>query len=81
MAMSIHGLSLQRLFRLKEATSQIFMFGEKHKSLYHTIRSNVRGGLAIVYNRMQIADETRIKSEYYGSEARVTKSVIGYDIR
>ena len=81
LAMSIHGLALKRLFHLKEETSQIFMFGQRHKELYHLVRDNIRGGLAIVYNRMQIAGETVIKREYYGADALVTRSVVGYDIR
>ena len=78
-AISLPGLSIQYLFKLKDKSAPIFMFGEQYKELFSLIRQNVRGGLSMVYSRYQECDITKIKPEYFGELAKTTKSCIGYD--
>ena len=79
-AISMPGLAIQRLFQLKDPQAAILLFGEKNKDLYHLIRSGIRGGLSMVFNRYQHAEETKIKQEYFCEQAELTKSCHGFDV-
>ena len=43
----------------------LMLFGEQNKDLHHTIKSNIRGGLSVVFFRYQQQHKTKIKEEYY----------------
>lgn len=79
-AISVPGLSLQYLFKTKDPKALISMFGYKHKDLYHLVRSNIRGGLSMVFHRYHAEDKTYIKQQYFGSKAEVCQSIQGLDI-
>ena len=79
-AISIPGLSIRHLFNLKDSNSPIMMFGEQNKDLYYMIRSNIRGGLSMVFSRYQEVEKTVIKKEYYAEQAKTTQSVLGLDV-
>ena len=80
MASSMPGLAIQRMMTLKNSMASIFLFGDRQKDLYHTVRANIRGGQSIVWNRYQEKDVTKIKSEYFGEAAKTTAVCLGVDI-
>ena len=54
------------------------LFPKRHADLYHTLRSNITGGLSIVFIRLAIEDETKIcPHEIFNPET--CKKVIGLD--
>ena len=79
-AVSISGMSIRYLFKLKEADQPVFLFGNRFQDIYHLIRSNIRGGLSLVFNRFQMRDETKIRPETYGESCHKTKTCLGYDV-
>ena len=79
-AVSISGMSIRYLFKLKEAYNPVFLFGKKFQDIYHMVRSNIRGGLSLVFNRYQMKDVTKIRPDHYGNAARFTKVCLGYDV-
>lgn len=79
-AISVPGLAIRHLFDLKEKKAPIMLFGEQNKDLYHLIRSNIRGGLSMVFSRYQEVGVTNIKKEYYDKQAKSTQSVLGLDV-
>lgn len=78
-ALSVPGLSIRLLFDLKPPDQNIYLLGEQNKDLYHLIRENIRGGPSIVFNRYQKTNETKVKPEYFGADAKNTKGVLGVD--
>jgi hypothetical protein len=78
-AVSVPGLAIQYLFQVKDKDSPIFLFGERHKDLYHLVRDNIRGGLSMVFTRYQHIDNTKIKPEIFGVAAKTTKGTLGVD--
>ena len=79
-AISIPGLSLQYLFQTKDSRAPIFMFGQKNRDLYDLIKSQIRGGLSMVYSRWQQVGVTQIKPETFGEAAKTTQSCEGQDV-
>jgi hypothetical protein len=78
-AISIPGLAIQYLFKVKDQDSPIFLYGDRHKDLYHLVRENIRGGLSMVFSRYQKIGSTKIKPDYFGDAAKVTKGAVGVD--
>ena len=54
------------------------LFSKKHADLYRTLRSNITGGLSIVFTRLAIKDETKIRPHEV-SNPETCKKVIGLD--
>ena len=54
------------------------LFPKRHADLYHTLRSNITGGLSIVFTRLAIKDETKIRPHEV-SNPETCKKVIGLD--
>jgi len=80
MAFSMPGLAIKRLFDLKQKNAQLFLYGEKDKDLYNLVKQNIRGGMSIIFHRYQHSETTKIKSKYYGEDAKTTKVCLGVDI-
>ena len=80
MAISMPGLAVRRLFQLKDCDAPILLFGEKNKDIYHLVKSQIRGGLSIIFSRYQHSGKTKIKQEYFGCEAKSTKKCYGVDV-
>lgn len=76
----ILGLSIRYLFQLKDPDAPIMMFSGNHSHLYHLVRSNIRGGLSLVFNRWQESEKTRINPHYFGANAKITKNCTGIDV-
>lgn len=79
-AISIPGLAIQYLFQCKDTEAPILMFGKKNSDLYELVKSQIRGGLSMVYSRWQQVDKTKIKPEIFGASAKTTQSCEGQDI-
>lgn len=78
-AISVPGLAIRYLFQLKDPEAPIFLFGERFKDIHQLIKTNIRGGLSMVFSRYQEAGVTKIKPEYFGSDAKETQVCVGYD--
>jgi len=78
-AISVPGLAIQYLFKLKDPEAPIFLFGERFKDIYELIKRNIRGGLSMVFSRYQEANVTKIKPEYFGQLAKQSQTCVGYD--
>ena len=78
-AISVPGLAVQYLFQLKNPDNPIVLFGEKFKDLHNLVRNSIRGGLSLVFCRLQEAGKTKIKEQYFGENAKPTKVCEGWD--
>lgn len=56
------------------------LFGEKHKDLYHLIRSQIRGGLSMVWTRYHEAGVTNIRERELDSASQMCQSAHGFDV-
>ena len=71
-AISVPGLAIQYLFQLKDPEAPIFLFEDRFKDIHQLIKSNIRGGLSMVFSRYQESGVTKIKPEYFGEYAKTT---------
>ena len=74
-ALSLSGMATRYLFQLKDPEHHIYLFGNKHSDLYHLMRSQIRGGLSMVYNRYQEQGKTRVRPE-----GETTQICEGWDV-
>ena len=79
-ALSLPGLSLELLFQLNDQdTSFCFVvFNNKHADLHTRIKQNIVGGPSIVWNRLAVKNETKIRPHDY-PDAKAVKTNLGYD--
>eukprot|EP00158_Paraphelidium_tribonemae_P000621 Partr_v1_DN22998_c0_g1_i3_m42543 putative protein Hydra magnipapillata len=69
---SIPGLTLKYMWKLKETESKFQLFKDK-EALYHKYKDNLVGGPSIVFSHYQEKDKTRIRG------GKLCKKVVGFD--
>ena len=57
---SVSGVAKIQMLQRCEKEVFFCLFPKRHADLYHTSRSNITGGLSIVFTRLAIKDETKI---------------------
>ena len=75
---SVSGVATIQMLQRCEKEAFFCLFPKRHADLYHTLRSNITGGLSIVFNRLAIKDETKIRPNEV-SNPETCKKVIGLD--
>ena len=75
---SVSGVAKIQMLQRCEKEAFFCLFPKRHADLYHTLRSNVTGGLFIVFTRLAIKDETTIRP-HETSNPETCKKVIGLD--
>ena len=58
---SISGVAKIQMLQRCEKEAFFCWFPKRHADLYHTLRSNITGRLSIVFTRLAIKDETKIR--------------------
>ena len=78
-ALSLPGLSFELLFQFKDQDTRFFvLFNNKHADLHTRIKQNIVGGPSIVWNRLAVKNETKIRPHDY-PDAKAVKTNLGYD--
>ena len=75
---SVSGVAKIQMLQRCEKEAFFCLFPKRHADLYHTLRSNITGGLSIVFTRLAIKDETKIRPHEV-SNPETCKKVIGLD--
>ena len=75
---SVSGVA--KLKMLKEICKDTFfcLFPKRHADLYQKLRSQLTGGLSLIFTRLAIVGETYIKPNRYENPCKVAK-IVGYD--
>ena len=75
---SVSGVA--KLKMLKEISKDTFfcLFPKRHADLYQKLRSQLTGGLSLIFTRLAVAGETYIKPNRYENPCKVAK-IVGYD--
>ena len=77
---SVSGVAKLQMLQRCEKEAFFCLFAKRHADLYHTLRSNITGGLSIVFTRLAIKDKTKIRSHEI-SNPETCKKVIGLDAK
>ena len=78
-AISLPGLASKYLFRTMPPNT-FFSLYKSDPEFYDQIRSAVRGGISMIFNRYQEAGVTKIREDEFGDAAKDTKSIMGFDV-
>ena len=76
--LSLPGLTLNLLYKLKDEDSLFVLFNQTHSDLHTLLKEQIVGGPSIVWKRLSVAGETRIRPANY-EDAKLTDTVKGFD--
>ena len=77
-ALSLPGLTLDLLDKLKDPNSFFILFNQTHADLHTLLKKQIVDGPSIVWKRLSVAGETRIRPSDY-EDAKLTDTVKGFD--
>ena len=77
-AFSVSGVAKLQMMKRIEKETFFCLFPKRHADLYNTMRNQITGGLSIVFTRLAIAGETKIRSHEIDNPEPV-KQVLGLD--
>ena len=77
-ALSLPGLTLDLLYKLKDPNSFLVLFNQTHADLHTLLKKQIVGGPSIVWKRLSVAGETRVRPSDY-EDAKLTDTVKGFD--
>ena len=64
-ALSLPGLTLDLLYKLKDPNSFLVLFNQTHADLHTLLKKQIVDGPSIVWKRLSVAGETRIRPSDY----------------
>ena len=76
--LSLPGLTLNLLYKLNDEDSLFVLFNQTHSDLHTLLKEQIVGGPSIVWKRLSVAGETRIRPANY-EDAKLTDTVKGFD--
>ena len=74
----VSGVAKLQMMKRIEKETFFCLFPKRHADLYNTMRNQITGGLSIVFTRLAIAGETKIRSHEIDNPETV-KQVLGLD--
>jgi hypothetical protein len=78
-AISLPGLAAKYLYSTMPEQS-FFTLYKTNPGIYDRIRSNIRGGVSLIFHRYHEAGVTKIRPEEFGENALTCQSCIGVDV-
>ena len=72
-AFSVSGVAKLQLIKRIEKETFFCLFAKRHADLYNTMSNQITGGLSIVFTRLTIVSETKIRSHEIDDPELVTQ--------